>query len=196
MRSVTVTCDLGTPSLPLRGEAEVLPAGGNSTRDIGCPTFSLVWRLTAEDVQGLREVSGAIHDAHFDPDDLRFVSSDATLVVPLLQEGWPSGPTPSRELVSESWRVREYRVALFHGELRVRHVLSMPQRGDWGEQGMLDALAVDSAKREVRLEAGGFLHVPVSRLEIEVEISDSVSGYVRRRVGKFTGIATDTPWPD
>jgi hypothetical protein len=155
-----------------------------------------VWRVTAEEAHALAEAAFAIHDALFDRDEVRYDPGRGLLVIPFQQEGWPSGPAPQQELVRATWRFRDYRIALFHGELRVHHVLSLPERaGDWGDNGRLDALAVDTARREVRIEAAGaFLAVPVARLEVEVEVSGDVAGHLRRRIGRFTGFQSDAPY--
>jgi hypothetical protein len=154
-----------------------------------------VWRVTATDVQTLAEASFAIHDALFDRDEVRYDPGRALLVIPFRQEGWPSGPAPERELVRESWRIREYRVALYRGELRIRQVISQPEHGDgWGDPGQLNRLEFDSARSELCVEAGDILRVPVTRLDVEVEITPDIAGYLRRRVGKLTGTESDRPW--
>jgi hypothetical protein len=133
----------------------------------------------------------------FDRVEVRYDPGRGLLIIPFRQEGWPSGPPPEQELVRESWRIREYRVALFRGELRIHDVISQPERGDdWGELGRLSTLAFDAERSELRVEAGDVLRVPVARLDVEVEVAPEIAGYLRRRVGKRTGTESDRPWRD
>lgn len=155
------------------------------------PNFLWVWSLSAQDEKALRELSGAAHDAYFDPRDGR--RDATTFVLPFQQEGWHGGPAPDGVLVAESWRVREYRVAFFHGELIVHHVNAVRGADDWGDAGTLLGVGYDRDASEVEICAGEPLRLAVERLAVEVRIYEDVAGHVRRRVGKYTRVVTDFP---
>jgi hypothetical protein len=152
-----------------------------------------MWTLTARDDASLRDVSGAVHDAYIDG-DVEFDREAGVAVVPILQEGWPEGPPPEKELVRETWRYHEYRVTFFRGRLTIRRVNELQEPEDW-DAPMIQGVAFDPADQEVRVYSDEALRAQVQALDVELEISSEPGGHVRRRIGKLTKIGSDV-WLD
>ncbi len=112
--------------------------------------------------------------------------------MPFKQETRAWGEQSELELLRETWRYSEYRVALRLGTLKIRHVEGVHADESWGEMNMLEGLEYDESKREVTLVSFGVLRVLVARLAVQAEVTPTVGGYVRRRIGKRLRWASDT----
>lgn len=153
-----------------------------------------MWSLSARDHASVQELSGAVHDAYIDG-ELDYDRTAAVVVIPLLQEGWPEGPPGERVATRETWRYREYRVTFFRGRLIVRRVRAVDAPDDWPDAPMIEAVAFDAAAQQLRVRADEWLRLTVDALDVELELSPTPGGHVRRRVGRFTGIESDR-WLD
>lgn len=92
---------------------------------------------SASTPQELRAVSGAIHDAYFDPDEVVFDESAGQLLVPFAQEAGPWWEPPPKQLIRRTRLFSEYRVPFMSGTLKVHHVTAVECDEGWGDMGML-----------------------------------------------------------
>lgn len=75
----------------------------------------------------------------------------------------------------------------------IAHVDTLDVDDAWGDMDTLEALKYDETQHEVTLVAFGLIRARVARLEVQVEITPSVAGYVRRRIGKRSRWSSDRP---
>jgi hypothetical protein len=153
-----------------------------------------MWSISASDEASLRRVSGALHDAYIDG-PVEHDQIAGVVVVPFLQDGWADGPRVEQVQTRQTWRYREYRVTFFRGRLILRRVRGVEQPDDWDDDLMLTGLAFSPQTNQVHVFAAEPLLVTVEALDAQVEISDEPGGHVRRRIGRFTLIASDK-WLD
>jgi hypothetical protein len=154
-----------------------------------------MWSLSAQDETSLEEISGAVHDAYVDG-SVEHDRAAGVVVIPILQEGWPEGPPGECVPTHDTWRYREYRVTLFRGRLIVRRVQAVHESDDWTYAPMIEDVGFDAQAHEVRVQSSsGCLRLTVAALDAEVELSHEPGGHVRRRVGRLTGIESES-WVD
>jgi hypothetical protein len=166
--------------------------------DTGVPAVLAVGVVTtwaAESIEALEELSGVIHDAYFDADDVRYDGAARVLRVPFAQE-WPAineregrsgGQQPKS--VPRSWRRKEKRVPFMRGLVSVAHVDSFAPDESAGDAGILLGISYDADARRLTIEGvSGVLAALVERIDVTVELrEDEVALYVVRRRGLLGG---------
>ena len=141
-----------------------------------------------------------VHDAWFDPAELRDNPTEGTVVIPFAQEAvqWEDRAlppeVPQREFIKESTWFNEYRVPLLAACLTIRHAVSVDADEGWGDMGTLLGVEFDASSSEVSVWSSGALRVGVSALEVEAQITREVAHVLRRRVDKLVGAEFDTVW--
>lgn len=148
---------------------------------------------TPDEVVGISRV---IHDAWFQRDDVVHLRNGRQIVLPFQQEARAWGGESDFKVLRETWRYKEYRVPFHLGTLTIRHVDMVDVDESWAQMDMLEALDYDETKHEVTLVAFGLLRARVARLEVDAEITPTVAGYVRRRIGKRSRWSSDRPPTD
>ena len=149
----------------------------------------------AESAEALAEISGVIHDAWFDADDVQYDAAAQTLCVPFAQEwDWPplnEGPewqkAPRPEFLRKTWRFTEERVPFMRGVLRVRHVTSFSADAGVGDAGMLLDVEHDPHAGKLTIHGvSGDLAALIVRIDVTAELRpDEVALYVSRRRGRL-----------
>jgi hypothetical protein len=146
----------------------------------------------------LDEISGVVHDAWFDADELVHDRAAGTLAVPFAQESEWQG-APRTQFLRRTWRYTEERVPFMHGVLRVGHVVAVSQDENAGDAAMLLGVRYDESTRRVTVEGvSGSVTAVVERLDVTAELHpDEVALYVRRRRSHIFGAESDVPlWGD
>jgi hypothetical protein len=156
---------------------------------------------TAESVPELDEISGVVHDAWFDVDEVVRDRAAGTVTVPFAQdpgqfdadEQCRDDPRP--QLLRRTWRYTEERVPFIRGVLRVGHVVALSEDDEFGDAAMLLGTSYDEATRRVTVRAAsGNVTAVVERLGVTVEIHPhEVALYVRRRRSRLSGAESDVP---
>jgi len=153
-----------------------------------------VRRYVARAPEELPEVSGVLHDAYVDPEALTHHEDRGEVQLPFAQEAGWMRDLPQKELVRQTWRVREYRVPILKGLLTIRHVLDLEAPEGWGDMSMLLGLDHDAARGQLVLHAGlDPVRLTVERVDVTAEVTDERAFYVRRRVGRLTRVEGDEP---
>lgn len=156
---------------------------------------------TAERVAELEEISGIVHDAWFEVDEVVDDRVDGTLTIAFAQEPWQldadeqSRDAPQPEFLRRTWRYEEQRVPFIRGVLRVRYVVAISADEGFGDAAMLLGTSYDEATQRLTVQGvSGNLTAVVERLGVTVEIlPDEVALYIRRRRSRLTGAESDVP---
>jgi hypothetical protein len=157
--------------------------------------------LTATTPNELKDLSGCVHDAYFEHEQVVFDEATRTVTVPFAQEGgqWvelADSQLPEPELLREKkwWRSAVYRVPLLRCEVVVHKARSVdvgPEDAPL-DPGMLDHIEYDSGSGSImfRTVTGPQITARVHSLRVDIAVTDAVALHVRRRHGLF-GIITD-----
>ena len=163
-----------------------------------------VWQ--AKSAGDLNEISGVIHDAWFDIDDVAYDQAAGSLCIAFAQdwkqlpEAQARGDAPAAQLVRRTWRYTEEHVPFARGDLRIEHVVAVRTDEAMGDAGMLLGVSYDQSARRLIVEGvSGSLMASIKRLGVTAELhADQVAVYVRRRRGLLGGISDVplwAPWP-
>lgn len=156
----------------------------------------------ADSPAGLREISGVVHDAWFDFDDVRYDSAERTLVVPFAQE-WPASlrddpewrDAPEPEVVRTTRRFREERVPFMAGMLQIGEAEAVELDPNSGDSGAVNLVRYSGRRRTVVVDCvSGDLQARVSRIDVTAEIVNEVALYVRRRTGLLGACSENPIW--
>ena len=158
---------------------------------------SVAVRLRATAPGELEAISGLIHDAHFDYDEVAFDEGQRTLTIPFHQEvqSWSRGRgEPPWESVRSTRWYQEYRVPFYRGRLTVHHVTAFEGVADSGAPPELVGIRYDGARGRVTIDDWGEIHVGVERLEVTAELTDEATLTMRRRWYPLLNLERDVPW--
>jgi hypothetical protein len=152
-----------------------------------------VWR--AHSAEALGEISGVIHDAYFDYDEVRYDPEAGVVRVPFGQAwDWPPlnedpewRDAPRTEFVRKTWRYTQERVPFMRGVLMIRQVQTFTPDARAGEAGMLLSLDHDAGSGKLTVNAvSGDLVAVVSSVDVEADLRpDEVALWVVRRRGRI-----------
>jgi hypothetical protein len=148
-------------------------------------------------------VSGVIHDAYLEADEVQYDQAARLVSVPFAQEWGDWSPldedagrrdAPRPEPMRKTWRHTEERVPFMRGLLQVRNVTSFSADQTVGDARMLLGIRYDAAAGRVTIDGvSGNLAALVDALDVTAQLRpDEVALYVRRRHWWFGG-SSQTP---
>lgn len=154
------------------------------------------WR--AQTADALDVISGVIHDALLDIDDVEHDAAAWTLTIPFAQDWGQAADAeevPEAELVAVTWRYREEKVPFMRGLLRIANVRGVELDRGIGDAAMLLGLRYDGDTSRLTIDGvSGDIVATVDRLDVTCELSrDEVAMYVRRRHSRLFGWTSEAP---
>jgi len=113
-----------------------------------------IWKAKA--VRDLDDISGVLHDAWFDIDDVAYDQAAGSVCIAFAQD-WEQlseaegqgRDAPAAQFVRRTWRYTEERVPFARGDLRIEHVVAVRTDEAMGDAGMLVGVTYDQAARRL-----------------------------------------------
>lgn len=151
------------------------------------PSPRLLQHLLATDGEALGDLSTWLHEADADLGAFGWDARRAVVSLPFTQEPFGAGGLGPRHL-RRTWRYDEFELPLLACRLLVHDVgrprLSHPlERRTVGLLGIAWYPAIEALR--IDLADGGWIELPASRVFAEIEVSDQVAAWARRRVGRW-----------
>lgn len=147
----------------------------------------IVKTIRADDAEPLKGINGWIHDAELCLDAPAFDAGQATVTLPFAQEPiYPVDGLPVPQFARNTVLAVEYRIPYVGCLLRIRDAVAFD--GPWDaltEFGRLSGVRWHPARSAVDIHTNfGPIRVQVVRLNVELEITDDISSFRQRRVGR------------
>jgi hypothetical protein len=133
-----------------------------------------------------------VHDAYFEHEDLEYDAVEGVVTVEFAQERGPHEQLPGSELLRRTWRYRELRVPFLRCRLSIRCVTGVEKdESRFDQPGMLLGIEFDGGHVKLAAVTGPAVSMAVTGLDVELNVTDEVMSWVRRREGRWTFIESD-----